>query len=145
MKKFKIVLSLLILAFLVLIAVQNQEYFMTKEGLIINLYFSKYSIPEIANGFYWIACFASGLLLSYFSSLFFRFKAQKQIKLQSQTIDNYRETVLELKKEIENIKASGYFNRENRPANYEDEDKEAKALSSEEYADLSSKKTSKED
>ena len=112
MKKFKIILVLIILGLIGLIIYQNQDYFMTKNSLMLNFYFSEYTVPQAVNGLYWLGCFAVGFLISYFSSLVFRFKAQKKIKLQNQTIENYRETVQELKKEVENIRASGYFSRQ---------------------------------
>lgn len=113
MKKFKIVSILIILALIAVTIYQNQTYFMAKEGLNFNIYFDKYHTPETANGIYWLSCFAIGFLISYFSSLMFRFKAQKKIKLQNQTIENYRETVQELKKEIDKIKEKGLLNSQN--------------------------------
>jgi len=115
MKKFKIAAALILIALISLTIYQNQDYFMTKKGLDFNFYFSQYQGPEAANGIYWLGCFAAGFLLSYFSSLIFRFKSQKKLKIQNQTIENYRETVQELKKEIEKIKESGYLNLDNAP------------------------------
>jgi|GEM_PF-1212902 uncharacterized integral membrane protein len=115
MKKFKIAAALILIALISLTIYQNQDYFMTKKSLDFNFYFSQYQGPEAANGIYWLGCFAAGFLLSYFSSLIFRFKSQKKLKIQNQTIENYRETVQELKKEIEKIKESGYLNLDNAP------------------------------
>jgi len=115
MKKFKITAALVVLMFIFLAAWQNQEYFVQKNGLDLNFYFKEFSLPQTANGLYWIICFTLGFLISYFSSLAFRFKAQRKIKMQNQTIENYRETVQELKKEVEKIKASGPVNAKNRP------------------------------
>lgn len=115
MKKFKITAALVVLMFIFLAAWQNQEYFVQKNGLDLNFYFKEFSLPQTANGLYWIICFTLGFLISYFSSLSFRFKAQRKIKMQNQTIENYRETVQELKKEVEKIKASGLVNAKNRP------------------------------
>ncbi|MGM0418115.1 MAG: hypothetical protein ACQEQS_05280 [Thermodesulfobacteriota bacterium] len=115
MKKFKIVAALIFIVLISLTIYQNQDYFMTKKSLDFNFYFSQYQGPEAANGIYWLGCFAAGFLLSYFSSLIFRFKSQKKLKIQNQTIENYRETVQELKREIEKIKESGYLNLDNAP------------------------------
>lgn len=113
MKKIKIIFALIILAVIGLFVYQNQDYFMIKTSLKADFYFRHYILPEAVNGIYWLGCFALGFLISYFSSLLFRFKAQKKIKLQNQTIENYRETVQELKNEVEKIKASGYLDNEN--------------------------------
>ncbi len=115
MKKIKIICVIIIVALIILMGVQNQEYFIQKNPIGFNFYFLDYTIPETANGIYWVVCFATGFLLSYFSSLMFRFKTNRKIKLHNQTIENYRETVEELKKEIEKIKADGYLNMDKRP------------------------------
>ncbi|MDY0133241.1 MAG: LapA family protein [Desulforegulaceae bacterium] len=114
MKKFKITAGLVFLALILLAGWQNQEYFILKNGLDLNFYFKKFSIPQTANGLYWIICFVTGFLLSYFSSLAFRFKAQRKIKMQNQTIENYRETVLELKNEVDKIRATDSLNPDNK-------------------------------
>jgi uncharacterized integral membrane protein len=115
MKKFKITAAIIVLILILIAAWQNQEYFVQKNGLDLNFYFKEFSLPQTANGLYWIICFTLGFLLSYFSSLAFRFKAQRKIKMQNQTIENYRETVQELKKEVEKIKANGMVNTSTRP------------------------------
>ncbi|MDY0361501.1 MAG: LapA family protein [Desulforegulaceae bacterium] len=114
MKKIKITSALIIVLFICVGAWQNQDYFLQKNILDLNFYFKQFSLPETANGLYWIICFTIGFLISYFSSLAFRFKAQRKIKMQNQTIENYRETVQELKIEVEKIKASGLVNAKNR-------------------------------
>jgi len=123
MKKIKITSALIIVLFICLAAWQNQEYFIQKNALDLNFYFKHFTLPETANGLYWIICFTMGFLLSYFSSLAFRFKAQRKIKMQNQTIENYRETVQELKKEVEKIKSNGLVNVKNRPESLADEEK----------------------
>ena len=110
MTKIKIALIpvVFIIALLALMVWQNIDYFMTKQALTLNFKFKVYTIPETANLIYWSICFFTGFLLSYFASLAFRFKTQKKLKLQAQTIKNYRETVDDLKNEVDKIKASAY-------------------------------------
>ena len=80
MKQVKLIFWLLILGFMGLVFFQNKAFFLVKNSLQIDLWFEKYTIPEIANGLYFLGCFLIGLLLAYFYQLPERFRSGKNIK-----------------------------------------------------------------
>ena len=104
MKKLKVVFWVIVLGFLALIIFQNQDFFMTKHSLVINLYFSKYFTPELHNAVLFLAFFFAGLLIAYFFSLFPQFKANKTIKNQNATISTQEQQLNHLKMEVEALK-----------------------------------------
>jgi hypothetical protein len=104
MKKLKVVFWVIVLGFLALIIFQNQDFFMTKHSLVINLYFSKYFTPELHNAILFLAFFFAGLLIAYFFSLFPQFKANKTIKNQNVTISTQEQQLNNLKMEVEALK-----------------------------------------
>jgi uncharacterized integral membrane protein len=80
MKKVKIVFWLLVLGFMGLVFFQNQDYFLAKNSLRIDLWFQKYLIPETPNGLYFLAFFIIGLLIAYVYYLPERFRCNKSIR-----------------------------------------------------------------
>jgi len=80
MNKAKTIFWLIILGLIMLVFFQNQEFFMAKQDLRINLVFAKYQSPEVPNAVLFLALFLVGLLISYFSGLAERFKLKKTIK-----------------------------------------------------------------
>jgi hypothetical protein len=86
MKQVKLVFWLLVLAFVGLLFYQNREYFLIRHSLRLDLWFGAYTIPEVPNGLYFLACFLVGLLLAYFYQLPERFRSGKTIKHLNATI-----------------------------------------------------------
>ena len=80
MKKVKIALFLIVAGFLGLAIYQNLPYFQTQQSLVLNLKFWSREFPPIANGLYFVGCFALGFLIMFFMSLVSRFRANKMIK-----------------------------------------------------------------
>ena len=80
MKKLKIVFWLLVIGFMGLVFFQNQDYFLAKNSLRIDLWFQKYLIPETPNGLYFIAFFVIGLLIAYVYYLPERFRCSKNVR-----------------------------------------------------------------
>jgi len=96
MKKVKITFWVLLIAFFGLLIFQNQELFLSQQGLRINLYFTGYHVPEVPNAVYHAAFFLIGFLFSYFLSLAERFKSNKIIKELKAAADAHLQKVPEL-------------------------------------------------
>ena len=80
MNKVKTVFWLIIFGLIMLVFFQNREFFMAKQGFIIDLVFAKYQSPEVPNAVLFLALFLAGLLIAYFFGLAERFKLKKTIK-----------------------------------------------------------------
>ena len=104
MKKVKIVFWLIMLGLLVLVVFQNQDFFLTKHSLSINLGFTQRTIPEAYNLLIIVAFFGLGVLIAYVSSLFERFKANKTIKELRHTINSHQETIAQMRREVDALK-----------------------------------------
>ncbi len=111
MKKFKLVLWIIILAFLGLFLYQNKDFFMSKHILSLKIpFFQQYYFPEAPNAVLFLAFLLFGLLIAYFFSLLERFKANKTIKNLSATVDSNLEMISSLKSELSTATAAGSTN-----------------------------------
>jgi len=106
MKKVKWIFWLLVIGFIVLVIYQNQNYFLNKQHLGIDLYFQQYQTPVFANGLLILAVFLVGLLLAYVFTLSERFKSGRTIRSLKESIADHLEQIALLKREVESIKAS---------------------------------------
>jgi hypothetical protein len=101
MKQFKIILLVIVLGSISLIIYQNLDFFSHREMLGMNLYFWQYESQQLTNGVLFFALFLIGFLLSYFSSLSVRFKANKKIKALNSINDSQQEMIEALKNKLE--------------------------------------------
>jgi outer membrane murein-binding lipoprotein Lpp len=107
MKKVKIGLWLLLIAFLLLAGFQNKAFFLQKHSFDLNLWVTApYQSAEIYNAVLFGGCFLAGLVIAYISGLFDRFKANKTIKQLTNTINDQKTQTEQLKTEIEALKTS---------------------------------------
>ena len=106
MGNLKTGLWILIVGFVVLLFFQNQEVFLAKRTLRIDLLFAKYQSPELPDVLLFICTFAIGYLISYFGNLSSRFRFKKQIKQLNSTLDAQQKELTRLKSEIDGIKAA---------------------------------------
>ncbi|MGD8369624.1 MAG: LapA family protein [Desulfobacterales bacterium] len=104
MKKVKVVFWLLVIGFVALVVYQNQDYFLAKKSLEINLYVKQYHTPPLATGILILGCFLVGFLIAYAVSLSERFKARKVVKNMNATVESHLEQISALRNEIEIIK-----------------------------------------
>jgi uncharacterized integral membrane protein len=110
MKKVKIVLWLIFLGFIAIIFFSNKDYFLAKQGIQINLFFTEpFQIKELPNAIYFLVFFLAGFLIAYFISLSERFKSKKTIKNLNAAATSQLEEISVLKKEIDSLKG-GTFN-----------------------------------
>lgn len=104
MKKAKIAFWLILLGFLGLLGYQNYDFFMSQHGLRINLLFVQYDTPQVQNAILFLIFFFTGLLISYFITLFERYKSKKIIKTLNTALDMNQKQLEELKKEVHLLK-----------------------------------------
>lgn len=102
MKKFKIIIALLIIAFIAVFMFQNEAYFQSRHSLVLNLLVTDpLTSPELPNAVICLSCFFIGILLAYFSSLMERFKTKKVVKELNTTIKSHQNTIMDLKNKLE--------------------------------------------
>lgn len=106
MKKVKIAFWVIVFGFLALVIFQNQEFFLARQSLDINLYMASYQTPSVPNAVLFVAFFLAGLLIAYFFSLFERFKANKTIKSLNAALKANEDSMAGLKKDVDAMKAS---------------------------------------
>lgn len=106
MGNLKTGLWIVIVGFIVLLFFQNQEVFLAKRTLRIDLLFAKYQTPELPDVLLFICTFAIGYLISYFVNLSSRFKFKKLIKQLHSTLDAQQKELTSLKSEIDGLKAA---------------------------------------
>jgi len=103
-KRVKIGIWVIIIGFLALMVYQNQNFFLAKQSLGLNLYFKSYSLPEVVNVFLFFICFLVGLLFAAYFLFFDRFKLKKINKTLNTTINTHLEKISSLEKELETLK-----------------------------------------
>ena len=103
-KRVKIGIWVIIIGFLALMVYQNQNFFLARQSLGLNLYFRNYSLPEVANVFLFFICFLAGLLFAVYFIFFDRFKLKKTNKTLNTTINTHLEKISSLEKELETLK-----------------------------------------
>ena len=105
-KRVKIGIWVIILGLLALMVFQNQNFFLARQSLGLNLYFKNYSLPEVVNIFLFFICFLAGLFLAVYFIFFDRFKLKKTNKMLNTTINTHLEKISSLEKELETLKPS---------------------------------------
>ena len=105
MKKAKIAFWLILIGFMGLLAYQNWDFFMSEHRLRLNLFVTdELSTPELPNAILFLIFFLAGLLISYFITLFERFKSKKTIKALNAALETNQKLLDELKKDILSLK-----------------------------------------
>jgi hypothetical protein len=104
MKKAKIAFWLILAGFLVLLGYQNWDFFMAKQGLHINLLVVQYDTPELQNAILFLIFLFAGLLISYFITLFERYKSKKAIHSLTTALEKNQKLLDELKNENQLLK-----------------------------------------
>jgi hypothetical protein len=105
MKKAKIAFWGILIAFIALLVYQNLDFFMSTHGLRVNLLVKEYRTPELQNAILFLIFFFAGLLISYFFSLFDRFKSRKTIKNLNNSLEQSQKMLEALKTEMNALKA----------------------------------------
>lgn len=95
MKKFKLLLLLIVLALIGLGIWQNLSLFQTRHMLRLNLGITEFHL-EAGLGVLLLAFFLAGLLIAYFFSLFHRFKSRKTIRGLNEQLEAERKKAADL-------------------------------------------------
>ena len=106
MGNLKTGLWIVIVGFVGLLFFQNQEVFLAKRILRMDLLFAKYQSPELPDVLLFICTFVIGFLISYFVNLSSRFKSKKFIKQLKSTLDAQQKELTSLKSEVDGFKAA---------------------------------------
>ncbi|MBU4185328.1 MAG: hypothetical protein KKC23_03860 [Proteobacteria bacterium] len=123
MRKFKIGFWAIIFGLVGIVIFQNQDFFMAKQSLGIDLIFTKYETPELHRAILFAGIFLIGFIISYIFTLINRLKFRKVVKSLGATIDSQNEDITSLINELESLKGgSSGNNKEN------EEEKEQKSV-----------------
>ena len=106
MNKVKLILWLIIIGLFGVFFFQNQAYFLSKQELGINLWVVNYQIPELPNIIYAVSFFLMGLLISYFFSLYAKYKHNHTIKTLKADLSSRADTIARLETENESLKSA---------------------------------------
>ncbi len=104
MKKSTLAIWAIVFGMLALLIFQNQEFFMAKQTLRLNLGVKEYHLPEMANALLILIFFVAGIVLTFLFGLSARFKARRTIKKLNATIAKQDKELSELKTEVDALK-----------------------------------------
>ncbi len=94
MKKFKLLLWLLVLGLIALVVYQNLDFLKDQHTLTLNLGIRQFSM-ELNLGVMLVGVFIAGFLIAYFFSLTHRFKSRKTIRKLNEELANERKKTAE--------------------------------------------------
>ncbi|MEW6260442.1 MAG: LapA family protein [Thermodesulfobacteriota bacterium] len=109
MRKFKILLTLIILTVLGTIFYQNKSYFLAAPLITFNVYFRQYEFANISNATMILGAFIVGVLITYFMTLAQRYRTSKTVKNLQETISQQQETITGLRSQVENQPATSSY------------------------------------
>ncbi len=108
MRKIKYVLWLIIVVLLAAFIYQNNEYFMDRQSIFVNLGFDEKTSPELPNLLYFVVVFLVGFILSFVMNFSDRWKKRKTIKQLNQQVDSGKKRIDELEAKLMAAPGSGY-------------------------------------
>lgn len=115
MRNFKIAFWAIIFGLIGIVIFQNQDFFMAKQTLSIDLIFTSYETPELHRAILFGGIFLIGFIISYIFTLIDRLKFRKVVKSLGATIDSQNENIASLVNELESLKGvSSSNNKENK-------------------------------
>ncbi len=100
MRKVKLIIVILILALVVVFAVQNQAYFGKKDILKLDLVFANYTTPELSNAVICVVVFLLGIVVAYLGTMSGRMKQRKSIKQLNTSLSDQQNEIVSLKSEL---------------------------------------------
>jgi uncharacterized integral membrane protein len=105
MKKATLIIWAIIVGVIALLIFQNQNVFMKKESLGVNLgIFDVYNTPELPIAVMVLLFFLAGYILAYLFNASARFKAKRIIKKLNTTMASHSQEMAGLKGEIDSLK-----------------------------------------
>jgi uncharacterized integral membrane protein len=107
MKKVKTAVWVLIIAFVIVLIYQNQEFFLkTKQTLSLNLIFAEYKTPEMAIVYFSGIFFLAGLILGFYFLAARGLKTKKKTKSLNAQLTEQTEKINTLESELTTIKGT---------------------------------------
>ena len=101
MKKVKLVVWMLIVAFVAVVIYQNKGFFWdTKQSLAVDLAFTKFQVPEVQLLIIFGAFFAAGLLLGIYFLIVRGLKKKKKVKALKTQVKEESEKAVALEEEL---------------------------------------------
>jgi len=114
MRKFKIGFWAVLFGLMGIVIFQNQDFFMAKQSLRIDLIFRNYETPELHRAILFAGIFLTGFVISYIFTLIDRLRFRKVVKSLGAEIDSQNENITLLINELESLKGgSSGNNKEN--------------------------------
>jgi len=105
MKKVKYIFWLIIIAFIVAVIYQNQEYFLTEQSIYIDIWITEaYQSPELMNVILYLIVFVAALIIGYLFSLAIRFRANQTIKAMRREMESQIEIIAGMQRELDTYK-----------------------------------------
>ena len=104
MKKVKTAVWVLIIAFVFVLIYQNQEFFLSKQSLNLNLIFAQYKTPEIDVVYLCGFFFLAGLILGLYFLAVRGLKTKKKTKSLNAQLTEQTEKITSLESELIAIK-----------------------------------------
>ncbi len=106
MKKVKTAVWVLIIAFVIVLIYQNQEFFLSKQSLNLNLIFAQYKTPEMAIVYFSGIFFLAGLILGFYFLAARGLKTKKKTKSLNAQLAEQTEKITSLESELTAIKGT---------------------------------------
>jgi uncharacterized membrane protein len=114
MRNFKIGFWAIIFGLVGIVIFQNQDFFMAKQSLSIDLILRNYKTPDLHIAVLFGGIFFIGFIISYIFTLIDRLRFRRVVKSLGATIDSQNENITSLINELETQKgeASSYNKEE---------------------------------
>jgi|GEM_PF-1302963 len=103
-KKVKLAIWVVIIAFVVILIYQNQELFLSAQSLKLNLLFAQYQSSEIKIVFLSFMFFAAGLLLGAYFILVYHLKIKKKVKALNAQVKSQGDQITALENELKQFR-----------------------------------------
>jgi hypothetical protein len=106
MRKFKLILALVILGFIVLFVAQNEPYFKATNSFRLKIpMLDEYQSPLVTNWQVGLGAFIAGGVLIFLASLPGRMKTRKTLKELNATLQTHQDKISTLKSEAQAVSA----------------------------------------
>lgn len=104
MKKVKLAIWVVIIAFVAILIYQNQDFFLSVQSLRLNLLFAQYQSPEIKIVFLSFMVFAAGLLLGAYFILVYHLRMKRKTKELNAQVNAQNERITSLENELKQFR-----------------------------------------
>jgi uncharacterized integral membrane protein len=104
MKKVKLAIWVVIIAFVAILIYQNQKLFLSAQSLRLNLLFAEYQSPEIKMVFLSFIFFVAGLLLGAYFILVYHLKIKKKVKALNNQVKSQGGQITTLENELKQFR-----------------------------------------